>query len=43
MEKIILGGMILVIIYQIYSTHKNVNKLVNQIEELKDKADNLQK
>ena len=43
MEKLILGGMILVIIYQIYSTHKNVNKVVNQIEELKDKIDNLKK
>ena len=43
MENLIFIGIFLVIIYQIYSTHKNVNKLVNQIEELKNKIDNLQK
>lgn len=43
MEKFIVGGILILIIYQIYSTHKNVTKLVNQIEELKDKIDSLNK
>ncbi len=43
MENLIFTGLFLVIIYQIYSTHKNVNKLVNQIDELKSKIDRLEK
>ncbi len=43
MENNIFLGMALVILYQIYSTHKNVNKLVGQIEDLKTKIDKLQK
>lgn len=43
MEKLIFTLLFLVIIYQIYSTHKNVNKLLSQIEELKAKTDSLQK
>ena len=43
MDNLIFLGIFLVIIYQIYATHKNVNKLVNQIEELKNKIDSLQK
>ena len=43
MENLIFTGLFLVIIYQIYSTHKNVNKLVNQIDDLKTKIDKLQK
>lgn len=43
MENLIFIAIFLVIIYQIYSTHKNVNKLVNQIEDLKIKIDKLQK
>ena len=43
MENLILTGLILVIIYQIYSTHKNVNKLVKEVEELKKKLGNPQK
>ncbi|WP_262504844.1 hypothetical protein [Salinimicrobium xinjiangense] len=43
MENLIFLGMALVIFYQIYSTHKNVNKLVGQIEDLKHKIDKLQK
>ena len=42
MENLIFGGLFLVIIYQIYSTHKNVNKLVDQIDELKTKIEKLQ-
>ncbi|MFV8839289.1 hypothetical protein [Salinimicrobium soli] len=43
MENLIFLGLFLVVIYQIYSTHKNVNKLVAQIEDLKNKIDQLQK
>jgi len=43
MENFIFAGIILVVLYQIYSTHKNVNKLGNQIEELKSKIDELKK
>ena len=43
MENLIFAGMFLVIIYQIYSTHKNVNKLVNQVEDLKNRIDKLGK
>ena len=43
MENLIFIGLFLVIIYQIYSTHKNVNKLVKQIEELNHKIDRLEK
>ncbi len=43
MENLIYLGMALVILYQIYSTHKNVNRLVGQIEDLKQKIDKLQK
>jgi hypothetical protein len=43
MENFIFLGIFLVVIYQIYSTHKNVNKLVDQIEDLKAKIDRLQK
>ncbi len=43
MENFIFIGMSLVIIYQIYSTHKNVNKLVDKIEDLNNKIDKLQK
>lgn len=43
MENLIFIGIILVVLYQIYSTHKNVNKLVNQIEELKLKVEELKK
>lgn len=43
MENLIFAGLLLVIVYQIYSTHKNVDKLVNQIEELKSKIDRLQR
>ena len=39
MENLIVIGLILVIIYQIYATHKNVNKLVKEVEELKIKID----
>ena len=43
MENLIFAGLFLVIIYQIYSTHKNVNKLLSEIDELKSKIDGLQK
>ncbi len=43
MENLILTGLILVIIYQIYSPHRNVTRLVKQVEELKDKLDSSQK
>ena len=43
METLIFTGMFLVIIYQIYSTHKNVNKLLNQVEELKNRINELGK
>lgn len=43
MENLIFTGLFLVILYQIYSTHKNVNKLVNEIEDLKNKIDKLEK
>lgn len=43
MENLIFLGIALAILYQIYSTHKNVNRLVGQIEDLKQKIDNLKK
>lgn len=43
MENLIFLGMAIIILYQIYSTHKNVSKLVGQIEDLKQKINQLQK
>ena len=41
--EIISGVILLIVIYQIYSTHKSVNKLVTKIEELEIKIDELRK
>ena len=41
MENLIFIGIIIAVLYQIYSTHKNVNKLMEQIEELKFKVEEL--
>ena len=43
MEKFIIIGIVVLVIYQIYSTHKNVAKLLNEIEDLKLKVDEIKK
>lgn len=41
MENFIIIGVIILVLYQIYATHKNVSKLLNEIEILKLKIDEL--
>ena len=43
MEKLIYVGFIVTIIYQIYTTHKNVGKLMDKIDGLERKIDQLKK
>lgn len=41
MENLIFIGILILVVYQIYSTDKNIHKLAAQIEELKSKIDEL--
>jgi hypothetical protein len=41
--EIISGVILITVIYQIYSTHKSVNKLIIKIKELEIKIDELRK
>ncbi len=42
MENLIIGVMLIVVLYQIYSTDKNVRKLLEEVKTLKDKIDRLE-
>ena len=41
MENLIFIGIVILVVYQIYSTDKNVHKLLKEIEELKSKIDGI--
>ena len=41
MDKFIIIGIVILVIYQIYSTDKNVAKLLNEIDGLKLKIEEL--